>query len=158
MLLFVKYRGYCVQVCSGGKIFYFMPLLRYCKQVPYMLLTLLVWFIDGSACIKDCGKNLRSVSSLFLPKPSQPEVRLAGGGVGEGRVEVLYDGVWGTVCDDDWDLDDANVVCKELGFGKAKEATKHSSFGRGKSVFRDINVIACLTKCMTGHASQRKTF
>ena len=59
-------------------------------------------------------------------------IRLAGGSTGfEGRVEQYYAGSWSTVCDDGWDLNNAKVVCRQLGLGGAVRATTGSFFGRG---------------------------
>ena len=59
-------------------------------------------------------------------------VRLVGGSsYNEGRVEVNYNGEWGTVCDDGWDDTDADVVCRQLGFGTYGYSHNHSYFGQG---------------------------
>ena len=61
----------------------------------------------------------------------------------EGRVEVHHNGVWGTVCDDGWDLNDAQVVCSELGFGQP-DADRYNAFygeGSGQIWLDDVNCI-----------------
>ena len=53
-------------------------------------------------------------------------------------MEVLNGDKWGTICDDGWDLNDATVVCRQLGYDLALAAKMRAFFGQGyDSIFLD---------------------
>ena len=92
---------------------------------------------------------------LLSTTPGEGDLRLVGGsGPHEGRVEVNIFGVWGTVCSLSWDLQDAMVVCRQLGYGTAVGAILNAAFGEGSGQvwYADVNCSgheAYLTQC--GH-------
>ncbi|XP_071839533.1 scavenger receptor cysteine-rich domain-containing protein DMBT1-like isoform X3 [Apostichopus japonicus] len=81
---------------------------------------------------EDAGVVCNDGQQLTTPSTVVSEIRLIGGSKeSEGRVEVFVDGVWGTVCDDDWDILDAEVVCRQLGYSGGESAFRSAYFGEG---------------------------
>uniref|UniRef100_A0A8C4REC6 SRCR domain-containing protein n=1 Tax=Erpetoichthys calabaricus TaxID=27687 RepID=A0A8C4REC6_ERPCA len=80
-------------------------------------------------------------AGVFCAVPK--EVQLVQGTTAcSGRVEILYGDTWGTVCDDSWDLKDAQVVCKQVGCGTALSRETRPSFGQGNGTIW-LNKVTC---------------
>ncbi|KAK8397866.1 hypothetical protein O3P69_004573 [Scylla paramamosain] len=95
-------------------------------------------------------------------------VRLSGGqGPHEGNIQVEVDGEWGYVCDDGFGFDEADIVCKELGYDVAEAFTRNNHFGDNSAAWRrssvkfwlsDVNcsLATSLTTCTSARLGQHQ--
>ena len=85
--------------------------------------------------VKKLRKDVRKL------KKQEGAVKLVGGEGGhEGNVEILHEGKWGSICDDEWDYLEANVVCRQLGFDGAIKPTTNGHFGQARRMYWMDNV------------------
>nr|XP_039256746.1 deleted in malignant brain tumors 1 protein-like [Styela clava] len=77
---------------------------------------------DVSSCNHGYDASVECISTVRI---------VSGNGINEGRVEIYHEKVWGTICDDSWDIKDAEVVCRMMGFPEAKSAPVRAYYGKG---------------------------
>ncbi|XP_058626312.1 galectin-3-binding protein A-like [Onychostoma macrolepis] len=77
------------------------------------------------------AQRLTLFDDRLKQRKQEGRVRLVGDLPSSGRVEVYHDGQWGTVCDDGWELAEAQVVCRQLGFPGAISVTTGGRYGEG---------------------------
>ncbi|XP_067101616.1 LOW QUALITY PROTEIN: neurotrypsin [Osmerus mordax] len=108
----------------------------------------------------DCSHGNEAGLVCAPPEGSGPPLRLVGGDEDfEGRVEVFHGGRWGSVCDDQWDDRDAEVVCRQLGFSGVAKAWSWAHFGQGSGPIL-LDAVQCtgnelsLEQCVHGDWEQ----
>lgn len=72
-------------------------------------------YISEQRCKKAEDQELSFLCQVCSSRPEHRVVRLAGATAFSGRLELLHDGRWGTVCGRNFTDQEAQVVCHQLG-------------------------------------------
>lgn len=101
--------------------------IKYCYN-NHLLLLVRIYSLDSKP--SDGKLNASSDRLVRLQREGRKRAILL---LCAGNVEILHDGKWGSVCDDEWDDLEADVVCRQLGFNSAIKATTNGHFGQARS-------------------------
>lgn len=130
--------------------FVFLPSFSVCVSPSLSLSAPLPWALPAMRAVSVwycCPWGLLLLhflcsSSVGSPSPSTSPEKVESQGLRfrlagfprkpyEGRVEIQRAGEWGTICDDDFTLQAAHVLCRELGFTEATGWTHSAKYGPG---------------------------
>ncbi|XP_070685412.1 scavenger receptor cysteine-rich type 1 protein M130-like [Pempheris klunzingeri] len=104
------------------------------------------WIISSfcgpsESALRECGLIWSNSSNSRLEVNCLDSIRLVdGNSLCSGRLEVKSDQLWSSVCEDDFDLQDAEVVCRELGCG-APSALQGALYGEGEAPVRSTEFL-----------------
>lgn len=91
---------------------------------------------DGKKSVLRHLLSITWLSALF-------SVKLIGGpSPKEGMVQVYYNNIWGSVCDQMWDAKDADVVCRTLGYTGSTQPNNDAHYGQGSATIW-LNNVQC---------------
>ena len=101
--------------------------------------------------------------SIWIENSIAVRIRGPASANGTGRVQIFHNGQWASICDDNWGINNARVVCLQLGYKYGVRAIRGGQVlpGSGNLWLHDVNCTGyeqCLSSCShKGWANQRCT-
>lgn len=126
----------------------FAMLHLYCQLFAFNLLCYLLSHAFMTMFLIDHGGMYLEIILIIIVVP----VRLSDGNDEiSGRVEVYFNGQWGTICDDSWTTGSSAVVCRQLGLGATGTINRYGAGPAGSPIYLDnvscrgseVNMLAC---------------